>query len=197
MVALVDGDEIFIRGVSCLFEEQNIPLHKVVSDFDISSIHVENLSVLIGDPYKSEKFTVQMIADILKVNPSLKVLVITAISNKEQVDDVIGLGVNAVLFKCCKMQEFIHAYFKAIKGECHYCSSIYDRAPVTNDKLVDLTERELEIVQLICDGKTTAEIATLLNRSTHTVNTHRKNILKKLDVKTPLELLKLMSENAV
>lgn len=183
--------------MASLFKEQNIPLHKVVSNYDVSSLAVEHLSVLIGDPYKSEKFTVQMIADILKVNRSLKVLVITAISNKDKVDDVIGLGVNAVLFKCCKMQEFIHAYFKAIKGECHYCSSIYDRAEIANDKLVDLTERELEIVQLICDGKTTAEIAALLNRSTHTVNTHRKNILKKLGVKTPLELLKLISENAV
>lgn len=195
MVALVDSDEIFVKGMQALFAEQNIPLSHIIKDYGLSEQLAGRLSVLIVDPYKSNQFKVSDLEMILSKNPTLKIIVITSISNKALVDDSIKLGVNAVLFKCCKMQEFINAYFKAIKGESHYCSSIYERCEISNDKLQDLTEREVEIVQLVCDGKTTAEIAEQLNRSTHTINTHRKNVLKKLNVKTPLELLKLMSEN--
>lgn len=196
MVALVDSDEIFVKGMQALFAEQNIPLNKVISDYTIDAQTLFKLNVLIADPYKSESFSVEQLKFALKQNPKLRIIVITSISNKHLVDNVIQLGVNAVLFKCCKTQEFIHAYFKAIKGECHYCSSIYTKhINESNSFKNDLTDRELEIVNLICDGNTTQEIAEILQRSTHTINSHRKNILKKLNIKSPLELLKIVSEH--
>lgn len=195
MVALIDSDEIFIKGIQSLFVEKNIPLDKVITDYHLDDSIIKNLTVLIGDPYKSEHFNAETIQKAMKKNPNLRVLVITSIANKPKVDDVISLGVHAVLFKCCKMQEFISAYFKAIKGECHYCSSIKEDSDVCNpDRLSELSEREMEIANLIFQGKTTIDIAQEINRSIHTVNSHRKNILKKLKIKTPLELLKLMSE---
>ena len=193
MVALVDGDEIFVKGMKTLFDERNIPLNQVVSDYNLPSDIYSKISVLIGDPYKSDKFNVSTIKRVIENSPTTKVIVITSIANKSKVDEVIDMGVNAVLFKCCKLDEFINAYFKAIKGESHYCSSIQSDK-CYDEKLVDLTEREVEIVELICKGNTTAEIADTLCRSTHTINSHRKNILKKLNIKTPLELLKLLSE---
>lgn len=193
MVALVDGDEIFVKGMQCLFEEKNIPLNQVYKDYTVNEELFDKFSVIIADPYKSDRFTVDTIRDIRFKSPTTRIIVITSISNKTKVDDVIDLGVNAVLFKCCKLEEFINAYFKAVKGESHYCSSINSKTDHLT-KLDGLTDREIEIVDLICDGKTTAEIADTLCRSTHTINSHRKNILKKLNVKTPLELLKLLSD---
>ena len=195
MVALLDSDEIFVKGIQALFVEKNIPLDKVVTNYKIDSTIINKLTVLIGDPYKSPHFNAETIQKAMKQNSNLRVLVITSIANKPKVDDVISIGVHGVLFKCCKMEEFISAYFKAIKGECHYCSSIKDNTNVClGDKLSELSEREIEIANLIYEGKTTADIALALSRSVHTVNSHRKNILKKLKIKTPLELLKLMSD---
>lgn len=195
MVALIDSDEIFIKGMQTLFGEKNIPLNKIVTNYELDDKYIDNLTVLIGDPYKSDKFNTKTIKKAMKQNSNLRVLVITSIANKAKVDDVIDLGVHAVLFKCCKMDEFISAYFKAVKGECHYCSSIQEKTSLFNsNKFSNLTERESEIAELIYEGKTTAEIAENISRSVHTVNSHRKNILKKLSIKTPLELLKLMSE---
>lgn len=56
-------------------------------------------------------------------------------------------------------------------------------------KFASLTKRELEIIQLLVDGKSSAEIADELFISKHTVNTHRKNIVQKLEVKSFAELL--------
>ena len=194
LVALIDGDEIFVRGIKSVFNENNIPLTYTISDFQIEESFFEKVGVLIIDPYKSSSFDVNLLSSIINKYPTLKVLVITAIANKHLVDEVIDLGVNAVLFKCCKTEEFVRAYFKAIKGESHYCSSIKEKCDIQKEKLDGLTDREVEVVNLVCEGMTTQEIADFLNRSTHTINTHRKNILKKLNVKSPLELIKLMSE---
>ena len=54
-----------------------------------------------------------------------------------------------------------------------------------------LSVREIEIIQQICNGKTTFEIATILNLSKHTIESHRTNIFSKLDVKNVAELVAL------
>ncbi len=54
-----------------------------------------------------------------------------------------------------------------------------------------LTRREIEIIQLICNGNTTDEIANILNLSSHTVESHRSNIFSKLDVRNATELVAL------
>ena len=117
MVAIVDSDEIFVKGMQVLFEEQNITLNKVITNYQIDPSTLKILNVLILDPYKRKEFDVAKIEEILSVNPKIRIIVITSISNKHIVDDVIALGVNAVLFKCCKTAEFINAYYKAIKNQ--------------------------------------------------------------------------------
>ena len=60
-----------------------------------------------------------------------------------------------------------------------------------------LTKRELEIIQLICDEKTTGEIAEELSISVHTVESHRSNILLKLELKNSVGLVKWAIQNEV
>ena len=62
-----------------------------------------------------------------------------------------------------------------------------------NSRVVSLTKKEKEIVQLILDGKESKEIAKVLNISVNTVSTHRKNILKKLKAKNVGEMVKILS----
>lgn len=59
----------------------------------------------------------------------------------------------------------------------------------THDLKLLLSERELEITSLVCKGLTSKEIAEQLNISLHTVETHRKNILKKLNLKKTTALV--------
>lgn len=67
-----------------------------------------------------------------------------------------------------------------------------DNLPLSeHDKLQRLSKREREIVLLVCEGLTTAEIADKLNLSQLTVSTHRKNLLRKLDLKNAAQLAML------
>jgi DNA-binding NarL/FixJ family response regulator len=58
-----------------------------------------------------------------------------------------------------------------------------------------LTEREIEILRLLAKGNSSADIAESLHLSTHTVNTHRKNILRKLDMSSTVELVRFVHDN--
>jgi DNA-binding NarL/FixJ family response regulator len=64
-----------------------------------------------------------------------------------------------------------------------------------NSKISTLTEREIEIIRLIKDGKKNQEIADLLFISRRTVETHRARILKKLDLNNSISLIKYINES--
>ena len=76
-----------------------------------------------------------------------------------------------------------YTYFDCVHMDCEKISSRY-----SSDN--QLTNRESEILQLIADGKTNKEIANFLQLSRKTVETHRLNIMKKLDVHSGIELIK-------
>lgn len=76
-----------------------------------------------------------------------------------------------------------YTYFDSVHMDCEKISSRY-----SSDN--QLTNRESEILQLIADGKTNKEIANFLQLSRKTVETHRLNIMKKLDVHSGIELIK-------
>lgn len=76
-----------------------------------------------------------------------------------------------------------YTYFDSVHMDCEKISSRY-----SSDN--QLTNRESEILQLIADGKTNKEIANFLQLSRKKVETHRLNIMKKLDVHSGIELIK-------
>jgi DNA-binding NarL/FixJ family response regulator len=82
-----------------------------------------------------------------------------------------------------------------VKGRKFYCNNVLDiitrQTPnVNNEQLrLKLTRREYEILKLIARGYTSTQIAEKLVLSVHTINSHRKNILKKLNLKSPTQLV--------
>jgi DNA-binding CsgD family transcriptional regulator len=80
-----------------------------------------------------------------------------------------------------------------VKGKNHIYKPIYTKIYSDETKFA-LSERELDILYLLYEGKTTKEIADELNISFHTVNTHRKNMLKKSNMKNTAELMKIINK---
>jgi DNA-binding NarL/FixJ family response regulator len=115
--------------------------------------------------------------------------------NKVDFARMTKLGVKNIIFKTADKEELFTAIEAAIKGKKYYSDEILDqfldfgesRYIVEDSKT--LTNSEIEIVKLIAGGLTTKEIASKKNISYHTVNTHRKNIFKKMDVSNASELI--------
>ena len=113
------------------------------------------------------------------------------------------MGVKCILTKGCSKQEILNAIHSISMGNRFYCNRILDQVmtrPETDEvtcEPADLSPREFEVLQLITKGNRTTDIADKLNISVHTINSHRKNILRKLNLKSPTELIVYAMESGM
>ena len=80
-------------------------------------------------------------------------------------------------------------------GNKHYCQSFLEILIGNIDAEEELTEREIEVLKLVCRGKTSKDIGLELFVSEHTVSSHRRNIMHKLKLNSPIELINYAIEN--
>ena len=147
--------------------------------------------ILIID-YASESFTTDSIGQLKNYLPNTRFLGITTLQAKADMAVAIEAGIQSHVLNVCSAEEITEAIFATIKGEQFFCGTILER--VLNDDIegfisdskncdpVKISTRELEIVRLIAEGFTNKEIGDRLFISTHTVMTHRKNIMNKLGI---------------
>ena len=132
---------------------------------------------------------------ILKEYSNMYVLDISDVFTELEIKAVLNIGIKGMLLKECDEEEIVQAIEASVKDERFFCGTILDilsgdesRIPFSCEP-ISLSSRELEIIQLIAKGLTSKEMSEKLFISYHTINTHRKNILKKLDVKGTPELI--------
>ncbi|MEQ8926232.1 MAG: response regulator transcription factor [Fulvivirga sp.] len=128
-------------------------------------------------------------------NYAEKLLIISSDTDKQRIKSIITSGAKGYLTKDCDPDEILSAVEMISKGNRFYCNRVLemlshiDGNDPNNCEPADLSKREMEVLQLIAKGYRTADIAEELFISIHTVNSHRKNILKKLRLKTPTQLV--------
>jgi DNA-binding NarL/FixJ family response regulator len=150
--------------------------------------------VIILD-YRSELFGLELIRKIKLASPDSRILVISADLERDNIFKSIELGANSFVTKNCSRQEIINAIVATAKDERFFCNTILEvfierpqEKPDTS-LATNLTEREIEILQLIGKGHSTKELADLLHLSQHTIYTHRKNMMKKLGVSSSTDMI--------
>jgi DNA-binding NarL/FixJ family response regulator len=135
------------------------------------------------------------LALLKKVNKKLQILAITQMLSNVEIENLLNGEVTSYLLKDCDKQEIIDAIIETNKGERFLCGKIAHvlTAPaeikitptylqnVSCEGLI-VTEREADVIRYIAEGLSNKQIADTLYLSTHTVNTHRKNIMSKLGV---------------
>ena len=141
-------------------------------------------------------FSIESIKNVKEQHPTIELLVISSDDNKENIYDVINSGVLRFLTKKCDAHEINEAFRAIMRGEKFFCASIFNfifemsfSQNNYSSNPLPLSARELEIVQLIAQGLVAKEIGKKLNLSTHTVYTHRKNIMEKLKLRRSSELV--------
>lgn len=127
--------------------------------------------------------------------PQLAILVITNSISRLEFTELTRFGIKNIIYKTVEKDELFSAIEATLKGKKYYSDEILDLFLEQNETRYieedsrQLTVSEMEIVKLIVGGLTTKEIASTRNISYHTVNTHRKNILRKLEVSNSSELI--------
>lgn len=109
-------------------------------------------------------------------------------------DEVKIMGLHGCITQSCSEDEILDAISSVHKGERFFCNKLLEKLLTTSNPREDdcsattLSDREVQIVTLVASGLTNKKIANQLNISPHTVHTHRKNIMRKLNVSNASEL---------
>jgi DNA-binding NarL/FixJ family response regulator len=145
--------------------------------------------------YTAPGFTIDLIPKIIQRYPEVRFVAITPEQSAQTLVDALRGGVQSYIKKDCDISEIINSVQETAKGNKFFCGQILEtiQQAAINVEDIDfesftceaivLSEREMEIIKLIAEGYTNGQIADLIHLSTHTVNTHRKNIMSKLGVK--------------
>ncbi len=151
-------------------------------------------NVLIMDYQSKDPSHIELMKQVIDTESS-KLLIITNENKREHIQSLLDLGIKGIVTKSCSKDEILNAIKSVSKDSRFYCNRVLDtlmdqeeEKEINCDPTV-LSQREYEVLKLITKGFKTAEIADELYVSVHTINSHRKNILKKLNLKSPTELI--------
>jgi len=201
-IHLIDDHQIVIDGLLAVL--------KLEDDFEVvgfslngDSIHerltANNADVVIMDINMPDIDGIDILKDFQKKGIPCKIIVLSSHDEIKLIKEVLNLGANGYLSKKCAGENIAEAVRKVYSGEQYFCDSIKDKmltsfsgdGTSTNyEPVKNITKRELEILQLVVKEFTTKEISEQLTISINTIDTHRKNIMRKLEVKNTIGLVK-------
>lgn len=161
-------------------------LQGLIKNFEVSLVLID---------YTSPGFDIEIIPKLTSKRKDIRFVAITPEQSAQTLVNALRSGVQSYVKKDCDLAEIINAVEETWRGNKFFCGQILEtiqRASIdVNDidfesfscEPVLLSVRENEIITLIAEGCTNAQIAEQLFLSNHTINTHRKNIMAKLGVK--------------
>jgi DNA-binding NarL/FixJ family response regulator len=145
--------------------------------------------VLVSDYRLSDGDVPSRLREMLSQSPETRVLVFTGWPDENSFLEAMGAGASGFLDKAGPFEEFVDAIRRVAFGEVvvapRFLPALTRRA--TNNDTSALSRRELEVLQLLCDGLSTAEVADRLILSVNTVRNHITHVLTKLGVRSRLE----------
>jgi len=138
-----------------------------------------------------------LIPKIRQIQPELKIILFTNYNSKEVIKEVVKYNIEAFLDKMASPDEILYCV-ATVMNEQKYLSFEKKSENFKKDNyqlLKELTDREIDILKLLVKGNTNKQIADVLCISVLTVQTHRKNIYQKLQLKGVNELVSFAYEN--
>jgi len=135
---------------------------------------------------------------IKKQQPEIKIIAVSMHSDRQFVKGVLEAGADGYLLKNCTYRQLIEAIKSVVEGKKYLSDDItemviqgyLDPAEEVTGNQDELSERELEILKLYAEGKSTREISEKLFISVKTVGTHKQHIYEKLDLKSNADMVK-------
>lgn len=217
-VILADDHELVRYGLKMVLEgDPDIQLIGEASDGQetLELIEKDAPDVLIVDIRMPLMNGLEVTRHVKKTHPDMKVLVLTMHDDSEYILKALEYGADGYLLKDTNKHEFIKAIHMVQEGQKYFSGDISstivnsylhaahrsDTPAVSTTSIAkesyQLTRRELQILGMIYEGISNKEIAEKLNKSVRTIETHRFNIMKKLEVNNITELLKKVSKEGI
>jgi DNA-binding NarL/FixJ family response regulator len=203
-ILLADDHEVVRRGLSALL--QNQPGWEICGEATDGRDAVEkavklNPDVVILDVGMPNLNGLEATRQIVKAKPQIRILILTLHDSDQLVQEVLNAGARGFLLKSDAARDLVTAVEALRNNKIHFTPKVasmvlegYLRrntpyAPPEEPTRSRLTPREREIVQLLAEGKSSREVADALGLSIKTAETHRANIMRKLNLHSVSDLV--------
>lgn len=201
-ILVADDHEVVRRGLRSLLEAQ--PGWTVTAECadgrDVIRKSAESKpDVVVLDVAMPNLNGLETTRQLLKMDPRTKVLVLTLHDSEQVIREVLAAGARGFLLKSDAARDLVTAVDALRQGKTYFTSRVAAMVldgflkggpgGAVSDCLSPLTPREREIVQLLAEGKSTKEVAAVLGLSVKTAETHRSNIMRKLEIHTVSDLV--------
>jgi len=190
-VVLADDHEIFRNGFKILFEKQDdIELVAEAENgkelLEITTLHLPD--VVITDIQMPVMDGIEACRKLHEGFPDIPVIALSTFNDDSYIIDMLEAGAKGYVLKNTNRNELIQAVKSVYEGNNYYCTAtsrkltklVAGSRNSTFKEKVMFTEREIEIIKLICTQSSNKEIASALNISTRTVESHRERIQEKI-----------------
>ncbi|KAF2516756.1 response regulator transcription factor [Flavobacterium foetidum] len=204
---IADDHTMFLQGmISLLEQESNINIVDKAANGNeaLEIINKGLVNFIILDISMPDMDGIELSKILRKKHPNIKILIVSTHSNVMIISRLIRIGVNGYLLKNAEKEELLKAINAIAKGENYFAEELTEKHLQNSSKiekqvsnLTELSSREKEILILIAHEYNTAEIAEKTFISLNTVNTHRRNLLSKLNAKNTAGLVKYAVENGL
>ncbi len=200
-VMIVDDHTLVVEGLKSLLANHEIV--KVNCSFENGKPAIEYLAcnlidVVLLDINLPDINGIEVCQIIFKNHPNVKVIGLSTYSDRSIINQMISNGAKGYLLKNVSAEELITAITTVNNDGNYYGSEIQklmaDTIFQSMDQAPRLTKREKQILKLIAEGKTTNQIGEELFISPLTVETHRRNMMKKLKAPNVASLIKIATE---
>lgn len=197
---LVADDHILVAEALCKLVSRDFEIAGMVHDgrklleaattFHPDIILVDVAMPLLNGLHASERIKRQL--------PNIKIICVTLANEPEVIDHAIKLGIDGYVMKACAPAELVTAIHFALEGK-HYVSGNPPAPPEhcpngsngsEDMSCTDLTDRQLDIVQLLAEGRSMKEAANVLNLTTRTVAFHKYRAMRKLNLRTDSQVVR-------
>jgi DNA-binding NarL/FixJ family response regulator len=206
-ILIADDHHLLLDGISSLLSsEKDMQVADCVTTGTqvLELIMKKDYDVCLLDISMPELDGIATARLIKERKPEIKIIILTSYNDRQIVEEMLEIGVSGYLLKNSTKQELTGAIRKVVNGGLYFSDEVHQTlmqnyVKLTRDRIqsktIQLTHRELEILQLLAQEYTNDRIAEHLNISFRTVETHRKNLLQKTSSHNLAGLLKYAYNN--
>jgi DNA-binding NarL/FixJ family response regulator len=209
-ILIADDHEIIHNGISDILrsvEEYEVIGHAFDGQEAVEKTKVIKPDLIMMDISMPVMNGIDATKTITGLNSGIKIIALTQHSDNEYISEMFKAGAHGYLLKNSRKDEFIEAIETVMKNRRYLSYSLSEQLisssidnnnqPPISGEAVHLTRREIEIIKKIAEDKSNQEIADELFISLRTVETHRRNLMQKLKVKSVVAIIKYAVSNKI
>jgi DNA-binding NarL/FixJ family response regulator len=196
-ILLVDDHALVRQGLRSLLVQEGFTVVGEAADGLEAMEKIRSLSpdIIVMDISMPSQSGLNVAREVHKFFPQVKVILLSQHTEDMYIADALEACVAAYVLKSQASSDLVHAIHQVSSGKVYYSPDISAAVLAaykakTDDKPDSLTLRERQVLQLIAEGKTTRDVASLLFISVKTAETHRTRLMQKLDIHETASLVR-------